>query len=163
MLCFPDNQEQEEKQAFESAQELSLEQNRSERQLRQERERELLHQGSLEPLERLDEALVDAFTDAGLLTWLESEENRKLLYQYLELQTKAVAWYKEPAQVYFEAKRRVMLSSLEKPDAAEAVAKFLEEEMATAQEALYFMPDKGHYLPRLFIHHEELQGCVDLE
>lgn len=155
----------EEKQAFESAQELSLEQNRSERRQRQERERDLLHQGSLEPLERLDEALVDAFTDACLLTWFESEENRKLLYDYLELQTKAVAWYKEPAQVYFEGRRRVMLSLLEQPDSDEAVTNFLEEEVATAQKALYYMPDKGHYLPSLFIHREDdlATGCVDLE
>lgn len=153
----------EEKQAFESAQELSLEQNRSERRQRQERERDLLHQGSLEPLERLDEALVDAFTDACLLTWFESEENRKLLYDYLELQTKAVAWYKEPAQAYFDGRRRVMLSLLEHPDSDEAVTKFLEEEVATAQKALYYMPDKGHYLPSLFIDRDDLQGCVDLE
>eukprot|EP00435_Cladocopium_sp_Y103_P025838 s963_g6.t1 len=153
----------EEKQAFESAQELSLEQNRSERRQRQERERDLLHQGSLEPLERLDEALVDAFTDACLLTWFESEENRKLLYDYLELQTKAVAWYKEPAQAYFGGRRREMLSLLEQPDSAEAVTKFLEEEVATAQKALYYMPDKGYYLPSLFIQRDDLQGCVDLE
>ncbi|CAJ1366815.1 unnamed protein product [Effrenium voratum] len=144
---------------------LSYECNASERQLREDRERELLRQGSLEPLERLDEALMEKLTDAGMLSWLESEENRELLFQYLTLIAKATAWYKEPAEVYFAAKRKIMLASLELPDAAEVVAKFLEEEMATIQEAVFAMPRKGHFLPKLFELTERLsqEGCVQLE
>ncbi|CAK9034190.1 unnamed protein product [Durusdinium trenchii] len=133
-----------EKQAFESAQELSLEQNRSERQLRQQQEQDLLHQGSLYPLECLDQGLMDCIiTSADLITWIESVENRVLLYEYLQLRAKAIAWYKEPAQAYFDGRRNVMLSSIEQPGASEVLAKFLEEEMATTKEALYDMPDKA--------------------
>lgn len=37
-------------------------------------------------------------TDAGFFSWLESEEHRELLYDFLELRSKAIAWYHEPAQ-----------------------------------------------------------------
>ncbi|CAK9103518.1 Hypothetical protein SCF082_LOCUS48352, partial [Durusdinium trenchii] len=105
-------------------------------------------------------------TSADLITWIESVENRVLLYEYLQLRAKAIAWYKEPAQAYFDGRRNVMLSSIEQPGASEVLAKFLEEEMATTKEALYDMPDKGHYLPNLFNPHDDSlgqDGCVDID
>ncbi|CAE7357115.1 para [Symbiodinium microadriaticum] len=163
---LPDEAESEElslqaKAELEEAQRLSYEAKESERRRREEEDQDLLKQGSIEPLENLDEDLVLAIAER-MMSWLESTQNRQSLFKYLSLSAKVKVWYKEKAQAYFEAKRSCLVSLLELGDASEAVAKFLDEETAAVEAAVFEMPAKGMHCPKLF-GVEGVRGNVDVD
>lgn len=163
----PEHQQAEEQ--FEAAQIASYESNVSERQGREARERELVQQGDIGPLEALDEELMaELYGAEGMLCWLESAEHRQLLFRYLELRARAVRWYRELAEAYFAASRRRLGDLLERPDAALVVTPFLWEETEKTAEALFAMPEKGRFLPQLFAPcscdaGDVGGGCVELD
>merc|ERR1711941_135735 len=101
-------------------------------------------QGNLDPLMTLDEKFMFALYECeGMLNWLEIPVNRVFLYKYLELRGRAIGWYREHAQKYFDAQREVIAAILAVPDAAIAMFDFLHEEIERVEAALYSMPEKG--------------------
>jgi len=160
----------EQAEQFEAAQIASYEQNKSERQDREARDRELVEQGDTGPLEMLDEDLMASFySGEGMFCWLESAEHRRLLYRYLELRSRAIHWYPEPAQAYFAEQRGLLGVMLEQPDAPTVVTTYLQAETERVEDALFAMPEKGRFVPQLFAPHrgEEAAlsqgGCVHLD
>jgi len=171
----PERQQQQAEHAeqveqFEAAQIASYEQNKSERQDREARDRELVEQGDTGPLEMLDEELMNSiFSGEGMFCWLESAAHRCLLHRYLELKSRAIRWYPEPAQAYFADQRGLLGVMLEQPDAPMVVSEYLEAETERVEAALFAMPEKGRFVPELFAPHvgEEAAlsqgGCVHLD
>eukprot|EP00439_Symbiodinium_sp_Y106_P053048 s4870_g7.t1 len=148
------------KAELEEAQRLSYEAKESERRKREEEDQDLLKQGSIEPLENLDEELVLTIAER-MMSWLESTQNRQSLFKYLSLSAKVKVWYKEKAQAYFEAKRSCLVSLLDLEN-SEAIAKFLDEETAAVEAAVFEMPEKGMHCPKLF-GVEGVRGSVDVD
>mmetsp|Transcript_6020 Transcript_6020/g.18706 ORF Transcript_6020/g.18706 Transcript_6020/m.18706 type:complete len:528 (+) Transcript_6020:58-1641(+) len=165
---LPDQEQQQQQQAeqFEAAQIASYETNVSERQGREARERELVQQGDTGPLEMLDEELMSSlYAGDGMLCWLESAENRGLLFRYLELRSRATRWYREPAEAYFRSKRRHLNDMLEQPDAAILLTPFLREETEKVEAEMFSMPEKGRFVPQLFapLACTASSGCLELD
>lgn len=169
-----DSQDDERRAQFEAAQAASYEVNVQDRAAREAREREaVVKDGDLGHLSALDEDLMSViFCSDGMFTgpregelgWLARAGHRAVLYKYLELKVRATRWYPEPASAYFEERRH----SLEKllADGPQAVAPFLEEEIGKVEEALFAMPERGRYVPRLFApqaHSTAEGGCVELD
>jgi len=168
---FRHQQEQQDQQQateqLEAAQIASYDSNVTERQSREAKDRELLQQGSLEPLETLDPELMTSFMcTEGMLCWLESAENRNLLFRYLELRARAIRWYQGPAESYFEKKQLQVTELLEKEDVAEHMSKFLHAETERVEAEMFDMPEKGSFVPRIFApatHALDMSACVELD
>jgi len=167
---------QEMNEQFETAQIASYDLNVAERKERATREREAVEQGDLRSLDSLDEALMAGlYCGEGMMEWLGQTENRLLLYRYLEVKTKAVNWYAEPAKAYFELQQQHMDQMLGQVDVAVTLTEYFRNETDKVESALFEMPKKGSFLPRLFDEYierssgaagdglENSQGCVELD
>lgn len=134
---------------FEEAQTASYDANVADRRQREVRERQLVEEGDLEPLERLDRELMEGLY-CHEFSWFGEPDHRRAMHRYLELRTRAVRWYSQPAEDYFVARRLELLEAIEGPDSATFLSRFVAEETEKVEAELFSMPEKGHFAPRLF-------------
>eukprot|EP00929_Paragymnodinium_shiwhaense_P033020 TRINITY_DN18214_c0_g1_i1.p1 TRINITY_DN18214_c0_g1~~TRINITY_DN18214_c0_g1_i1.p1 ORF type:complete len:708 (+),score=189.41 TRINITY_DN18214_c0_g1_i1:88-2211(+) len=160
---------------FEEAQIASYDLNVAERRERAARERDAIGQGDLRPLDGLDEELMSAiYCGELMMEWLAEAANRLLLFHYLQVRAKAVSWYAEPAKAYFAEQRQHLDGLLEQEDVSFLMTEYIRDETEKVERALFEMPEKGSFLPRLFDKYrdhslsggnatENSQGCVELD
>jgi len=121
---------------LEESQLASYETNVTEKKVREARECDLLEQGDLGPMEALDPGLMESiYCIEGMLGWLESAKNRKVLFEYLKLRSRAIHWYGKNADQHF-AKEHLfkMIEGLD--------ADILREEITRIEVEMYTMPTK---------------------
>lgn len=159
-------EQREQTEQLNAAQIASYDCNVNERQKREARNRELVQQGDLEPLEAFDRDLLEKLYEAELFSWFESAENRCLMYRFLEIQSRAKWWYREAAEEYFAEQRARLDAILGLPDVADILAPLLLEETQKVEAAIYAMPEKGRFVPELFAPRAFSNGsqeCVELD
>lgn len=159
-------EQREQTEQLNAAQIASYDCNVNERQKREARDRELVQQGDLEPLEAFDAGLLEKLYAAELFGWFESAENRCLMYRFLEIQSRAKHWYREAAEKYFAEQRSRLDDILALPEVAEILSPFLLEETQQVENAIYAMPEKGRFVPELFAPRACSAGsqeCVQLD
>eukprot|EP00971_Amphidinium_carterae_P287972 5716485-Amphidinium_carterae.1 len=131
-----------------SAQSESYEANVAERKAREARDRERIVEGDLEPLMDVNADFMEsALQVEAMFDWLSTVENRSLLYQYLTLQQRAVRWYADHAETYFASCSERLQTALQDSPTLRA---FFQDETAKLEDALFNMPEKGRFVPRLF-------------
>merc|ERR1712007_311431 len=121
---------------LEASQLASYETNVTEKKVREARECDLLELGYLGPLEALDPRLMESiYCIEGMLGWQESAKNRKALFEYLKLRSRAIHWYGKNADQHFAEEH--LFKMIEGLD-----ADILQGETARIEEEMYTMPTK---------------------
>lgn len=159
---------------LEAAQVASYEDTANDRQRREVRDGEQVRDGNLEPLEALDQDFMSLVYNSGdgMFVWLESEQNRSLLFRYLKLKARAVKWYQQPAEVYFANLDERIHVLMQSEDAVTSVSSLMQEETDKVEAEVLSMPEKGFFMPQLFAAHASGAndfrsvgdgGCVELD
>lgn len=149
-----------EREEFEAAQVASYEAAHEEKKRKDENERELLQQGSLEPLEVLDgkfmqslyerEKIMNALVcDAGL---------RLALFRYLRIRRQAATWYGTAVEDYFARTGQSLMDTLDGAQQDSSVESFNNEHIVLeaaqlVESAVFAMPTAGRSqwkVPELF-------------